>query len=150
MDLLMNYSLKEIILVLIGFSGCVSAIMKIGSSLFNYFSKFFNFSFKKKRKEEKEEEERKELINSINNLNKRFDKLEETVDTLKQSDKDDIKSFITREFHYFTYQKKWIDNFSLQCIEDRYTHYKKYGGNSFIEGFMKELRRLPKEPPTDL
>ena len=40
------------------------------------------------------------------------------------SDKDAIKAFITREHHYFCYQKKWIDDYSLDCIEKRYEHYK--------------------------
>lgn len=69
------------------------------------------------------------------------------INLLIQSDKDDIKSYITREHHYFCYQKKWIDDFSLDCLERRYQHYADEGGNSFIEDFMQELRALPKQPP---
>jgi hypothetical protein len=68
------------------------------------------------------------------------------IDMLIDSDKDDIKSYITREHHYFCYQKGWIDDFSLDCCERRYQHYSDEGGNSFIENFMEELRALPKQP----
>lgn len=76
-----------------------------------------------------------------------LEKLTKKVDVLMNSDKDAIKAFITREHHYFCYQKKWIDDYSLDCIERRYEHYKKENGNSFISGLMDELRALPKQPP---
>ena len=71
------------------------------------------------------------------------------IDMLIDSDRDDIKSDITREHHYFCYQVGWIDDFSLDCLERRYQHYANEGGNSFIEGFMNELRALPKQAPQD-
>lgn len=73
--------------------------------------------------------------------------LTKKVDTLIKSDRDDIKAFITREHHYFCYQKGWIDDYSLDCIEKRFEHYIQEGGNSFIQGLMKEIRRLPKQAP---
>lgn len=54
------------------------------------------------------------------------------IDMLIDSDKDAIKSYITREHHYFCYQIGWIDDFSLDCLERRYQHYHEEGGNSFI------------------
>jgi hypothetical protein len=73
--------------------------------------------------------------------------LEKKNDILIESDKDDIKAYITREYHYFVEEKKWIDKFSLDCIEKRYAHYVDEGGNSFILDLMNELRKLPKQPP---
>jgi hypothetical protein len=64
---------------------------------------------------------------------------------LIDSDKDDIKAFITREHHYFCYQKGWVDDYSLDCVERRYAHYEQEGGNSFVEDLMKDLRKLPKQ-----
>jgi hypothetical protein len=43
----------------------------------------------------------------------------------------------------------WIDDYSMECCERRYQHYKDEGGNSFIKGFMEDLRALPKKPPED-
>ena len=64
-----------------------------------------------------------------------------------ESDKDDIKSWITEKHHFYCYERKWIDDYSMDCIEKRYGHYKDEGGNSFIEELMNELRSLPKTPP---
>ena len=75
--------------------------------------------------------------------------LSKKIDMLINSDKDDIKSYITRQHHYFCYQIGWIDDFSLDCVERRYQHYTDEGGNSFIEGFMNELRALPKQSPEE-
>ena len=66
---------------------------------------------------------------------------------LIDSDKDAIKSYITQKHHFFCYEQGWIDDFSLDCIERRYQHYKEEGGNTFIDGFMGQLRQLPKGSP---
>ena len=73
--------------------------------------------------------------------------LSKKIDTLVESDRDDIKAYITKEHHMHCYEKHWIDDFSLDCLEKRYKHYADEGGNSFICGFMQELRSLPKRPP---
>lgn len=64
-------------------------------------------------------------------------KLSAEINILIESDKDSIKSYITKEHHYFCYQLGWIDDFSLDCIERRYQHYQDEGGNSFIGNFME-------------
>ena len=66
------------------------------------------------------------------------------IDILVESDKDDIKAFITREYHYFCEQKGWIDDYSMDCIEKRYSHYVEEKGNSFVKTLMNEIRQLPK------
>ena len=75
------------------------------------------------------------------------DKTNAEVKILKESDKDDIKAYITREHHYFCYTKGWIDDFSMDCIEKRYAHYVEEEGNSFVLDLMTELRALPKQEP---
>ena len=79
-------------------------------------------------------------------IEKTLEDLSNKINMLIESDKDDIKSFITREHHRFCYQVGWIDDFSLDCIEKRYKHYTDEGGNTFIPGLMEELRALPKSP----
>ena len=78
-------------------------------------------------------------------MNKAIDTLTEKVNILIDSDKDAIKAYITQQHHYFTYQKGWIDDYSLDCIERRYDHYQDEGGNSFISSLMEEIRNLPKK-----
>ena len=89
----------------------------------------------------------KKLQSNQQTTDKILEDLSNKIDMLIESDRDDIKSFITREHHYFCYQMGWIDDFSLDCIEKRYKHYTDEGGNTFIGGFMDELRALPKLSP---
>lgn len=70
--------------------------------------------------------------------------MREAIQILMDSDKDDIKSWITSQHHYFCYEKGFIDDYSLDCIEKRFKHYQDEGGNSYAEDLMKDLRALPK------
>ena len=85
-------------------------------------------------------EDHKDHINGV--LNSYHDQL----DILIQSDRDDIKADIVKQYHYFVENKKWIDDFSLDTIERRYQHYKDEGGNSYIKGLMEKIRQLPNQP----
>ena len=92
-----------------------------------------------------EDEERiAKLEENQNNILNKLSSLNDKVDTLIESDKDDIKSSLTHDHHYFCDKQGWIDDFSLECAERRFSQYQKEGGNSFIEGFMNDLRALPK------
>ena len=68
------------------------------------------------------------------------------IDMLIHSDRDSIKAYITKEHHHYI-KKGWIDDYTLNCIEKRYSHYQDQGGNSFIANLMEELRDLPLSPP---
>ena len=67
-----------------------------------------------------------------------------------ESDKDDIKAWITEKHHFYCYEKRHIDDYSLDCIEKRYAHYQDEGGNSFVEDLMKDIRKLPKTSSLEL
>ena len=95
---------------------------------------------------DKNRRENQELKENQQKMMELINKLTEKIEMLIDSDKDDIKSFITKEYHYFVEQKGWIDKFSFDCIEKRFNHYRDEGGNSFIEDLMSELRQLPKQP----
>lgn len=85
----------------------------------------------------------KELKDNQKNMTDTLNMITEKINLLLDSDRDDIKSFLTEKHHYFMNQG-WIDDYSLECCEKRYQHYRDEGGNSFIETFMKEIRQLPK------
>lgn len=91
-----------------------------------------------------------ELQSNQQAIEKAIQNLSNKINMLIESDRDDIKSFITKEHHRFCYHTGWIDDFSLDCIEKRYKHYKNEGGNTFIDGFMEQLRTLPKSPPSQI
>ena len=83
----------------------------------------------------------------LKHITETVDEINAEVNILKDSDKDDIKAFITREHHYFCYTKGWIDDFSMDCIEKRYSHYIQENGNSYVADLMQNLRALPKQDP---
>lgn len=72
--------------------------------------------------------------------------IHESIQLLINSDKDAIKAWITQQHHQLIKQK-WVDDYTLSCIEARYEHYQKEHGNSFVADLMKEIRALPHFPP---
>ena len=52
----------------------------------------------------------------IKNVNEKFSSIEERIDLLTTSYKDDIRESIVRNYHYFIERQKWIDDFSLDCF----------------------------------
>lgn len=154
LELLQTYSVSQILVFIVILALAIKGVV----SFLDWGVERLRKIFSKETQSEKEKEaidlrfEKDELkIDSIietqQKTNEVLEKMSDKIDTLIDSDKDDIKSFITREHHYYCYEKKWIDDFTMDCIEKRYGHYKKEGGNSFAHDLMMELRALPKQPP---
>lgn len=93
------------------------------------------------------EQDSTKLREQISGVASQVSNLTDKINLLVESDKDDIKAFITREYHYFCEQKGWIDDYSMDCIEKRYGHYIEERGNSFVKQLMEQLRALPRKPP---
>ena len=139
-NLLEQFSLNEIVVFVILLGTAVKGFLSFLDWLNEKGVKFFNSKYQKPKQTEKVMQE---LINEIKSL-------KENVGLLMESDKDDIKAFITRQHHYFCYQLKQIDDQSLDCIEKRYSHYKDQGGNSYIDTLMHDLRSLPRNLPKNM
>lgn len=152
-NLIETYSIQEILLFLVAFAFAIKGLV----SFWDWGHERLKKIFKKENDEEQEsiflqkqfDDHVESYMSLQNDQNEALENLIKRVNLLIESDKDDIKSFITREHHFFCYRQKWIDDYSLDCIEKRYKHYTDEGGNSFAEDLMKELRVLPKQPPTD-
>ena len=153
-ELLERYTLSDILIFTVFFALAVKSLV----SFFSWTQQYLTRIFYKKHNRLTEKQELKHQLNNNNQMintlkvnqqatDKILKDLSIKIDMLIDSDKDDIKSYITKEHHYFCYQMGWIDDFSLDCLERRYQHYANEGGNSFIKGFMEELRALPKQPP---
>lgn len=152
-DLLRTYSLSQILTFIVVLAVAIKGTISFFDWTKDRLKKIFD-------KEYKTENEKNRILKELQYDKKRIDTILEDqedilnkvtdmtdkVDMLIQSDKDNIKAFLTKEHHYYCYQKGWIDDYSLECCERRYQQYKKEGGNSFIQGFMEELRALPKYP----
>lgn len=142
MQLLKDYNLSTIIQIVI----LLALALKGGISFLEWIWPRLKKMIRRAEDPKKIKYNLRQQEEKINEINKSLQQLIKKVDVLIQSDKDDIKAWITREHHYFVYQKGWIDDYSLDCIEKRYGHYKYQGGNSFIQGLIQEIRSLPKKP----
>ena len=146
-ELITNYSWSEIILFVIAFAAAIKGVVTFWDWGKDRLRKVYD-------KEDKIEEikslivENTKQINEFSNIQAQtideIQHLKENITNLTASDKDDIKAWITEKHHHFCYEIKYIDDYSLDCIEKRYAHYVDEGGNSFISALMEEIRNLPK------
>lgn len=144
-QLINNYSLQEILIFLIVLALGVKGFFTFWDWAVDRLRKIFrkeNEQDSEKAKIDILSDNQKKLIEDMKDLTKK-------IDMLVESDKADIKAYITEKHHHFVYDKKWIDNYSLESLEKRYDHYQKEGGNSFVGGLMSEIRQLPKVPPRE-
>ena len=81
-------------------------------------------------------------------MREKVDKLDARLAQLTESDKHDIKGWIVEKHHYLL-KKGWVDDFTMDTLERRYSDYVAEEGNSYIAGLMKELRTLPHFPPEE-
>ena len=103
--------------------------------------KMFNKQTKKQRQIEQLQQQEK----SIKELKDNMGSIQSKMNLLIEADKDDIKAWITEKHHFYCYQQKYIDDYTLDCLEKRFSHYEVEGGNSFVHNLMEELRALPKK-----
>ena len=154
LELLETYSFSQIIIFII----FLAIAIKEGITLITWFKDFFRKKFnddmkntvatnKQNEQIDKIKEDIQILIDNQEKIFKEIELFKQQLEMIIESDKDDIKSWITEKHHFYCYEIKWIDDYSMDCIEKRYRHYKDEGGNSFIEELMNELRGLPKTPP---
>lgn len=101
--------------------------------------------FNKQTKKQRQIEQLQQQENSIKELKNNMESIQSKMNLLIESDKDDIKAWITEKHHFYCYQQKYIDDYTLDCLEKRFSHYEVEGGNSFVHNLMEELRALPKK-----
>lgn len=144
-ELLETFTIPQILLFLV----LVAIAFKKIADFLDWIGERFSKRDKHKIEEydlKQENIERFEKIeNQVSEMKESINKIATTVDTLMESDKDAIKAWITKEHHYFCYQKGWIDDYSMDCLERRYDHYVEEHGNSFVADLMNEVRDLPKQ-----
>ena len=84
----------------------------------------------------------------LSDIKTQLSDIKTAINLLIESDKDDIKQSLTKDHHYFCYKLGSIDDYSLDCMEKRYSHYTDEGGNSFVKTLMEEVRMLPRKLET--
>lgn len=156
-DLLTNYSTSDIVLFVV----FLVVAIKEAVQLYDWAKERTKKVFDKDYHAQEEREELREEIQDLNKfynekkvvddgfekINQAIAKINELIEMLITSDKESIKSYITEKHHYYVYEKKWIDDYSMDCLEKRYAIYQKEHGNSFAADLMQDLRGLPRIPP---
>lgn len=140
LELLSAFSLTEVVTFLVLLAGAIKGFV----SFWDWAVARLRQAFKKESQREDNTAEIKKLKDKVHEIDDVLKKLSENVELLMQSDRDDIKAWITEKHHYYCYTQGWIDDYSIDCIEKRYEHYKTEGGNSFVLDLMQDLRKLPK------
>lgn len=156
-ELLSNYSMSEIVIFIVVLAFAVKELVTFIDWGRDRLRKVYDKNYKSVAERRKLEEEindlnkfydEKEKVDStFAKIDRTFEKINERIDMLIESDKEDIKSYITDKHHFFVYSQYWIDDYSLECLERRFAVYQQEHGNSFVEGLMNEIRALPKQPP---
>lgn len=151
LQLVSRYSVSEIFVFVILLALATKSIVEFFNWAQEKICKIFRLKHNKLTEKEKIHQQLTQQATSIEVLKEQqkvtdehLRDVSEKIDLLIDSDKDAIKSYITKQHHHFCYEIKEIDDFSLDCLEKRYKHYSDEGGNSFIAGFMEDLRKLPK------
>lgn len=139
-ELLLQYSVSEIIIFVIILAFAVKEAITFFDWIKERVGKVYNKDYESMREQQTVEEK-------VDALDKAFARINQQIDMLVESDKEDIKSYIVEKHHFFVYVQGWIDDYSLECLERRFAVYKQEHGNSFAAGLMNEIRALPKQPP---
>lgn len=145
-DLLSQYSITEIILIAFLIVLAVKEIISLIDFFKNKTKKTYDTAEERENNIKKILEKLESLDAKVDDLAKKTEEQEERLKLLTESDKDQLKSFIVKEYHFFCDTKGWIDDFSIDTIEKCYSHYKDEGGNSYVADLMTELRKLPHKP----
>lgn len=148
-ELLQTYSIEQIIIFVVILAISVKGLI----NFYDWAKERLNVIIKNREKKE----ELREKVNKMSEIHKKdmddlfkiqdvqneaISKLTDSVNLLLDSDRDEIKAWITEKHHYYVYELKEIDDYSLNCIEKRYAHYVEEKGNSFVADLMKDIRSL--------
>lgn len=156
-ELLLDYSVSEILVFIVILAFAVKELVTFIDWGSERLRKVYDNNYKSIQEKQKMEDdidnlnkfyaEKQKVDDTFAKIDKTFEKINKQIDMLIESDKEDIKSYIVKEHHFFVYTQGWIDDYSLECLERRFAVYRQEHGNSFVEGLMNEIRELPKQPP---
>lgn len=146
-----QYSIEALILLIVMLGLSIKVISELWEWFYNKFKD--HFSFRTQR-----DQDHQQLISEIKELSSEIKSTKEEIQFLKQDMnqfskemkitterlQENARNYIIDKHHYFCFKIKAIDDLSLQSLERRFLYYKAAGGNSFIDGLMEEIRKLPR------
>ena len=113
--------------------------LKQGYELVQYFR---NKTFNHIDKIREQEETLRQVIKNMQQQKKQLQSITDKIDELLVSDKDSIKSWIVMLYKQYKKDPSGLDSMQMDLLERRFSHYKKEGGNSYIDNLMQELREI--------
>lgn len=139
MEILNQYTLTELILILFGVGSAAMALLKIIDFFYDKLKRKFS-------KDKNTEDVTKQLEEKQKELDEKLSRVERSIHMLINSDKNDIKTWIVAKHRQLMLQQ-WVDAYDLDCIERRFADYSQEGGNSYVEDLIIDIRKLPKVQP---
>lgn len=130
-----QYTLEATIIFLFMFG----TALKQGYELVQYFR---NKTFNHVDKIREQEETLEKVIKNMQQQQKQLQSITDKIDELLASDKDAIKSWIVMLYKQYKKDPFGLDSMQMDLLERRFSHYKKEGGNSYIDNLMQELREI--------
>lgn len=156
LEFLKTYSISDILIFLVMFALAFKGVITFWDWGVERLRKIFNKEYEEKNSKTAIQKlinsnaaQMKELMEKQDTIIEEVKNIKSDIKLLTDADQADIKAWITEKHHLFCYEKKYIDDYNLDCIEKRYHYYTLEGGNSFIADLMKEIRQLPKQPPNE-
>ena len=143
-ELFTKFSIQESIVFIVLLSLAIKGLIDFSDWAKERLRKHFNKQTDEEQRYETLVQQINEMIKNQEEQNKNISIISKQVNILLNSDKDDIKAWITEKHHYFCYKLGYIDDFNLDCVEKRFGHYKEEHGNSFVADLMEDIRRLPR------
>lgn len=154
-DFFKTYSLTDIVIIVAAAAGGFLFLARVWDEAATRIRKLFDKENRRKSTEQRLNQRIQELEDEVEEVKGEQSRVVEAMEFLTSqlamlvdSDKDSIKAYLTDKHHYYFYKQGWIDDYNRDCIERRYVHYKKAGGNSFVDHLMEEIRSLPTQQPT--
>lgn len=130
-----NYTIEATLVFLF----MLGVALKQGFELFQYFR---NKAVDQVDKVRDREQEFTRTLEQLATQNTELMKINEKIDQLLASDKNAIKSWIVMFYKRYKRDPSGLDSMQMDLLERRFYHYKKQGGNSYIDNLMQELREI--------
>lgn len=146
-----QYSIEALILLIVMLGLSIKVISELWEWFYNKFKDHFSFRTQRDQDHQQLISEIKELFSEIKSTKEEIQFLKQDMNQFSKEMKitterlqENTRNYIIDKHHYFCFKIKAIDDLSLQSLERRFLYYKAAGGNSFIDGLMEEIRKLPR------
>lgn len=150
-NLFAQYSIEGIIIIIVALAVAIKFVGELIEYFYGRLRTYFNHQNARDKAHSEITDGLKEIKEHVNSLEENVDNINQEIIKLKNqtelaSDRlqENAKCYIMDKHHYFCYEKKIIDDASLQSLERRFLFYKNAGGDSYIDGLMQEIRDLPR------